>query len=63
MDLLHKIAELEVRQQQLLAMENLGSFCQETATIGQELYTARQNLQWMEKIVAEMYMAAEVYGL
>jgi len=40
-----------------------GPYYQEAAAIGQKLFTTRQNLQWVEKLVAEIYMAAEVYGL
>jgi len=62
--LLQKIVELEANRNQLMTMGGgIGLYSQEVGNICQELYTTRQNLQWVEKIVAEMYLAAEVYGL
>ena len=62
-DLLNRIAELENHRGNLIAVGSIGFNYQELAFITEELYSARQNLQWMEKIVADMYMAADAYGL
>lgn len=61
-DLLREITSLSARYKELAAKGSIGIHRQEAIIVMQQMFTARQKLQWMEKIVDKMYRVASIQG-